>query len=594
MSRHRAANAPVRRGVAHWPLVSAAVVVLVVLAWLGWTWIGSVVDRQRAAERNCVEGNTTLHVVAAPGIADALGAAATAWNDTAPVVADSCVTARVREMAPALALSGLSGSWDAARLGPRPSAWVPESSLWVNRLSAQDGGALGSDPTSIATSPVVLAVPPVVSAALVTGPSFRWSDLPRLATDPAGWSAYGRPEWGPVTVALPDVATNPPSALALQSVLAGSSARGQGPVTVPMLSEPGVAEAMASLAAAVAPNAPGGTADALRSLDEMRADPATAPYDGVPVLEQDLYRHNTGIDGNRPAGDPLVGIPVAGPTPTADFPFVAIAGDDRTAVQAAQVFRRFVQEPAQQDLLTAAGLRVGTSTDFPVPSPGIRWAATPEALAPADTNTTQQIASAWASAAQGGQSVTLLVDVSRSMNSEGGQDRSRLDWTQEALRGQVQRSVTGAIGLWEFSRGRDGDLPYRQLVETGPVGERRGELLDSIDGLTAASATDLNESLLAVYEAAVDGYREGRPNRLVVITDSPDDSDVSIDELLDGLDSLQDDDRPVQVSVIALGPDPDRGELEQIAEATDGTVSIAEGGADLEPALGELLSDRGD
>jgi len=595
MSRHRAARGPARRGVAKWPIVALGTVLLMVLGWMGWSYAGDLLERRAAAElASCLEGEETLTIAVTPSMGDVIQRAAMAWTKSHPVVLDHCLRAEVAAVPPQAVLDGLTTGWDTKALGARPGAWLPESSLWINRLAAQDAKLLGSEPASVATSPVVLAMPESSASAIREGSMFTWGELPKLAGDPSGWAKFGHPDWGAFTVAMPDVAGNPASALTLQAVLASASPQGSGPVTVDMLNAPSVRQAMQGLATAAPPSVPASTLDALNALGAAD-DARSAPYDAVPTLEYDLYRHNVGTDGNTPPPSPLTGVVVGGPTPTADFPFIAIADErvDQLHVRAAQKFREFLQTGPQQLELAKAGLRVPSTKVRPNPAPGIRWAITQQDLTAADANTTQQISAAWTNAGGSGQVVTVLVDVSRSMLEDGGGGKNRLDWVKAALRGQIGRFGSGSLGLWAFSRNLgDNDEPYRQLVRTAPVSEQRDQLEDAVGDLETASATYLYPSLLAVYDSVLANYREGRQNRLVLITDGPDDSQMTYEQFKRELTKRRAGSPNVSlpISVLAIGPDPDRNELTELARSTGGSFNTVKDATGVEAALGQLLS----
>lgn len=591
MSRHRALRTKVRRGIAKWPVVIVGVVALVVLGWLGWTWVGGVVERRAAAEAGeCHEGEAALRVSATPGVAEAVKQVAEAWSGQRPVVYDHCIRIEVLSIDSEAVLTGLTQGWDEEKLGARPHAWIPDSMLWANRLGAQDASLLGAVPESVAASPVLLALHQEAAQALEAGDGFRWTDLPKLTSAADGWGRFGKPEWGRFTVAMPDPANNSATALAVQSALAGASPEGKGPVTTEMLALDPVKTTMGELTAARPRETPGDTWAALNLLTDATG-PTEAGFSAVPVFEVDLYRHNTGKDSGTAPLKPLYGVAAGGPTPVADFPFVPLAGDwvGEAQVRAAQAFRQFLKEGEQQRSLARAGLRVDATTERPKPSPGVRWAAVTDELVPADANTTQQISAAWATAGNG-QVVTVLVDTSKSMEEPGGDGRSRMEWVKQALSGQVNRSVSGSLGLWEFSRQVDGDKPYRQLVPTGPVAERRQALLDGVAELAPRSATQLYTSLLALYEHALANYQDGKRNRIVVLTDGANDGGLTFEELTSRLASVKQAGKDIPISFIAIGPDPERAPLNELAHSTGGTVSVVEDGRGVDAALAQLLS----
>ena len=567
MSRHRALRAKVKRGIAKWPVLIVVLVVLIGLSWLTLSWAGGVLDkRSQALAQNCSEGDSVLRVAVTPSVAEAVRDVAQEYSATRPVVYDHCIAIEVTSADSSAVLEGLTTTWDETKLGKRPHAWLPDSTLWANRLTALNAKLVGSAPKSVGTSPVLLAAPEAAAPVLK---DFRWTDMPEV-TD---WQKYGQP-WGRFSVAMPDPAANTASALAIQSALAG----GAGPVTAESLGSDASKAALTKLAAAVPPEVPPTTRDALRRLGDS-ATVNAAGFSVTPVSEVDLFRHNTGKEA---PSKPLVGVLPAGPAPVADFPYVALGGTEvgEAEVRAAQAFRDFMTEPSQQAILAKGGLRVESTQDRPSPSPGVSWAPVTENLVAADATTTQQISSAWQSADRGGQVVTVLTDVSTSM-------KPRLDKVKAALRGQVDRSVSGSFGLWEFARDLDGSKPYKQLVATAAVSEKRDALRRSIDALKTAEGSQLYTALAACYETAHDGFVAGRVNRVLVITDGRSDGGIDLEALKSQLHGTD-----LPVSFIAIGGDVDKDALTDIAQTTGGSVSVVENENGVEAALGQVLSTK--
>jgi Ca-activated chloride channel homolog len=591
MGRHRTL-ANVRRGVAKWPFAVVTVVALIALGWAGWTWVDSTVE-QRAASRTqtCPQGDAVLRLAVAPSAAGAVDEAAKRWNQRNTVVYDRCVRVDVAAMDTSRVFAGLSGDWDEAAQGARPQAWLPESTFWVNRLAAADNALVGSAAESVATSPVVLAVPQEAVKPLTTGQSFLYGDLAELTSAPDGWSRYGKPEWGKFSVAVPDPASNAASVLAIQCAIAGASPQRAGPVTVETLTLPAVQQNLTQLAAARPAGMPDTTIDALIALSKV-GKVQGAPFSAVPVTEVDLYRRNLGMDGKPQAGKPLYEVAARGPSPAADFPFVALSGD-QAQVRAALKFREFLKQTEQQQAFNRAGLRAAGGVAYPHDAPGIRWDSATTSLVPADATTTQQISATWTNAADGGQVVTVLVDVSRSMLNNGGDGKSRINWIKQALHGMTDRMTAGSLGIWEFSRKLDGDRAYERLVPTSPVAEQRPALHAGIDALTPATGTHLYTSLEAVYRTAINAYAEGKRNRVVVITDGPNDGGLSYSQTLERLRELGQPRGKLPISFVAIGPDPDRREITELARTTGGTVSALTDAKGVDGALGQLLSAEG-
>ncbi|RKT56533.1 substrate-binding domain-containing protein [Saccharothrix australiensis] len=591
MSRHRALRTKVRRGIAKWPVAIVGVVALLVLGYLAWTWVGGILERRAAAQAgDCRSGEALLRVAATPSVAEAVREVAEEWSAQRPVVYDHCIRVEVQSIDSEEVLGGLTQGWDEAKLGEQPHAWVTDSTLWANRLGARNRALLGAQPVSIAASPVLLALPQEAAQAVQAGAGFRWTDLPEVTSAAGGWQRFGKPGWGDFKVAMPDPATNAATAMAVQSALAGSSPDGKGPVTADMLALDPVKSTLSRLTASKPARTPATTWEALSLLTAQPA--VNGPgFSAVPVFEVDLYRHNTGKDSGTPPAQPLYGVAAGGPSPVADFPYVPLAGDwvGEAQVRASQEFREFLLEAEQQKILAGAGLRVDATTERPKPSPGIRWATMTDKLVPADANTAQQISAAWATA-DDGQVVTVLVDSSKSMEEPGGDGRSRMTWVKEALSGQVNRSVSGSLGLWEFSRSLDGEKPYRQLVPTGPVVGQKQQLLDGVATLRPQSATQLYTSLVALYSRTLENYQEGKRNRIIVLTDGANDGGLTFEQLKAELARLKQDGRDVPISVLAIGPDPERQRLAEITRSTGGTLSVVDDGRGVDAALAQLLS----
>lgn len=594
MARHRSPDAAARRrGVAHWPLAVVSVVVVVLLGWLGWTWLSNVMDRRAAAEaQNCAQGESVLKVAVAPSVEKPVKEAAKRWNDRRTVVYEHCVRVTVVAIDSTEVLTGLTGKWNEGKVGTRPQAWLPESSLWSNRLAATDNTLLGSAPESVASSPVVLAVPEDGASALSTSTRLSWSGMAGIAADQNGWGKLGRPDWGRFVVALPDPATNPASGLAIQGALAGAAKRPEGPLTGAMMGTAPVQNGIAQLAGSEPDDLPNTTQGALVALGAVPGVHG-APFAAVATTEVDLYRRNAAIDGQPPAAHTLYEVAAQGPSPVADFPFVALAGTgvDETQIRAAQAFRSFLSEPEQQVEFSKAGLRTGGASQYPLRVRGMRWDSTTGDLKPADSGTTQQVNAAWKNLSDGGQIVTVMADVSRSMAFDGGQDRTRMDWVRAALDGMADWTVSGSLGLWEYSRGLDGPEPYHQLAATGPIISQRTALHAAVKQLAEPSGSrDLYSSVEACYQAAQQGFVPGKRNRIVVVVGGSNEAGISYSQLRADLDSMAEAGKPIDISFVVLGPDQDRAHLQELASATHGTVASVTDGQGVNAALAQTLS----
>jgi Mg-chelatase subunit ChlD len=352
-----------------------------------------------------------------------------------------------------------------------------------------------------------------------------------------------------------------------------------------MLAQQGVKDLITKLANSRASGAPADTLDALDGLARA-ADIGTASYSAVPVTEVDLYRRNLGTDGAPKPARPLYEVGMGGASPVADFPFVTLSGGwvDQTQNKAAQQFRDFIRQPAQQKLLAAAGLRVAATASHPTNAVGMRWPVLTQTLVPADATTTQDISASWTAAAVGNEVLSVLVDTSPAMGADG------VKAVRTALTGEVDRTVSGSMGLWAYAAGLDGDKPYKQLVPVVRIDQSIDLLHSAIDKLSSGNGSQLYSSILAVYQSVLANYQDGKHNRVVVVVSGRNDGGLTFDQLRGQLGQLRDAKRPVPVYVIAVGSNIDRDQLGAIAQDTGGRLSSVQNAGGVDAALAQLLS----
>ncbi|AZG44664.1 type 2 periplasmic-binding domain-containing protein [Gordonia insulae] len=347
------------RGVSRGLVGSLLTLVLVAALVLLWAQLGDRIDRQGdQAAGTCVEGKTTVPVVADPDIAPALATIAQEYAKTDPVVRDHCVTVEVRPGDAKVTLDGLSGTWDAASLGAYPAAWVPQSSIWAADLMTATPAAVDGKPASLVSSPVVLATAPRLAEAFEG--NLEWQQLPTLQRRDAALGDVGLGSWGSIRLAMPTGAQSDATALSAQAV-AAQVTRTTGTLTEQDASSSRVASSIDAMTDG-APQSPDGTpVGAARSIADADDD-ASAPIHAVAITEQALYQLTKSDTSAR-----LAEVVPGGPTPVADYPIIRLAGSGVSAEQtdAVSEFFEFVNKPEQMSTLTALGFR----GDAPMPAP---------------------------------------------------------------------------------------------------------------------------------------------------------------------------------------------------------------------------------
>nr|WP_314143054.1 substrate-binding and VWA domain-containing protein [uncultured Rhodococcus sp.] len=556
-------------------IVVTAIAVLAA-AVFGWFQLRDrIFDQGIEAADTCVEGSAVLTVAADPDISGPVEQLAARFNDTAPVVRDHCVTVQVRATdsdAVRTALNAGIDNWDVGALGARPGLWIPQSSGDVEAVT--DRGAVDGTPRPLATSPVVLAVPSAVADALTT---VSWADLVRLQRDP---QAFGLGEWGALRLALPTGSDAGATTLAVAAIAAGvlgdPTGAPTGAPTVEQVSSRELVSALSELAVTdtgASATSASTTYDVLADLEN--APGPDAPVHAVPVTQQQLASTDSST---------LIAVEPQGPAPVADHPAAVLSGDE-TSTRAAGAFVDFVRQPDGARLLTDAGFGVGETLDAEAVAVAAPSGPVADALLAVLRNPVLP------------RRATILLDVSESMGTVEG-SATRLQNTVRALDEQFQRVPDATeLGLWSFSEDLENSLPFRVDVPTGPMAAavgptpRRTALVSSTAATTPEGQSFTYASLLVAYADAVAGYVPGRVNSVVVVTDGPDDSPLSAEQLLADLSSVSDPARPVAVNVVMIGDNTDATAFTDIAARTGGTATTVptSDSPDFFDLLGKLL-----
>lgn len=592
MGEHRRAGSTTvgRRGVSRGPIVVLVVLVLIVAAVFGWFALRDrIVNEGEQAAKACVEGPATLAVTADPDIVDAVRSVAAAYDATAPVVRDHCVSTTVTATPSAAVAQALaSENYDESQAGPRPSLWIPTSSGDAAEVVA--ARSVDSTPRSLATSPVVLGVAPGLADTL-GGAAVGWADLPRLATQSQSLDAIGATGWGSLRPALP---SSPSTTAAVEAIAAATAdPAATGAPSAEQAASPAVVAAISQLSRAASSAASTPPADTDAALDAMvqAGDPAAAPVHAVPVTEQQLF-------GRISEGQQLAAFRPAGATPVADHPAVVLSGSDDTQRAAAAEFAEFARASDQHRTFLDRGFRIpaasgGTDTT-PAPVAGLTFPAVGQPAAVTDPAARRAVLATLASPTRPS-STTVLLDVSGSMESlDGGS--TRLANVTAALRGAIDSVPdVGRVGLWTYSRALDGPRPYRVEQPLGDLtADTRAALDASLSSLTPATATSTYASVQAAYASAVQNKGGDGIDSVLLITDGPnDDTSISSARFLQSIADASDPARPVRVDVVSLTDNTDIDTLRTLAQQTGGElVEVSSSDPTLAATLGRLSTDR--
>ncbi|MGA5502913.1 substrate-binding and VWA domain-containing protein [Streptomyces umbrinus] len=514
---------------------------------------------------SCWDSAVRLRVVAAPGIAPALKDAAGYARDNDVTSDGSCLDVQVTAREAYQVTDDLRSKKKGAT---EFEAWVPDSGVWVNRILT-DGKSIPVTPAgNVASSPVGVAMIPTAAKSLGWPlKTYSWTELADATT---------KSEQLKLGAGNPSRSATGLLALSRLTKAVGKAKDGD------------------ILAAATA------KALSLRASDSDSQALDTLPRDlsgteqGNPkrnqaliLSEQATFAYNTTAD----SGDDLDLFYPKDGSPLLDFPFALVDEPALTTDEsrAALRFMTLLGEPDGRRILEKHGFRTDDD-DIPdklVTRAGGR-APQPYKELPEEPVTDKEIEEAlgmWTITVRSTR-LTTVVDISTSMSKPvPGTSESRMEVTKAAL-SQALATFTpeDEVGLWTFSRKVDGDRDYRVLVPTERLGGRaagstqRDLLSAAFDSLKPVKdgATGLYDTTLAAYKEATASYTKGKFNALVLLTDgvNEDPGSISRSALVTQLRKLTDADRPVPLIAIAVGPEADKKELDEIAEATGGSAHL--------------------
>ncbi|MFJ8948471.1 substrate-binding and VWA domain-containing protein [Streptomyces sp. NPDC102381] len=463
--------------------------------------------------------------------------------------------------------------------------WVPDSDVWVQRVTTGTGDTAVTPAGNVASSPVGVGMVPAAAK------SFGW---PRKTYTWAQLTGAAMQD-DKLRLGAADPARSASGLLALTK-LAAASAKGDG-----------------TQAAAMAESLSQRTSDSDAQLMDTVPRDNSGTEQGNPrrnealiLSEQAAYAHNKEAGD---AGSVDLFYPKDG-SPALDYPF-SLVGEDRLSTDESRAAVRFMTllgAPEGRSILERHGFRTdsGRSPATVVSRAGGR-SPQPYARVAAKAPTEEQLEETlgmWTITVQSAR-ITTVVDASASMgNIVPSRGESRMEVTKASMLAALSTfTPEDEIGLWEFATFLDGNRDYKKLVPTERLGDRVGSGTRR-DRLSAAftalqpvpgGATGLYDTTLAAYKEATSSYKSGRFNAVVVVTDgvNEDPGSISRESLIKKLGNLTDRDHPVPLIAIAVGPDTDKREVEQIAEATGGSGHQVSDPADIQKVILKAIIEAG-
>ncbi|MEV1021821.1 substrate-binding domain-containing protein [Streptomyces sp. NPDC050264] len=524
-----------------------------------------------------------LDVVASPDVAPALRAAADRAREQNITSDGDCLDVAVtgRES------SQVADALRTTKGRPDYQVWVPDSDLWVQRVERTGKATRLTTAGNVAASPIGVGMVP--SAAKAFGwpeKTYSWTQLTGAAMDD-----------DKLRLGAADPARSSTGLLAL-SKLAGAAKRSADGDTR--------AAAMAKVLSQRTSDSDGQLMDTVARDDSGTEQGNPRRNQAVILSEQAAFAHNAGAG----AGNPLDLFYPKDGSPQLNYPFSLVDADALATDEsrAAVRFMTLLGAPDGRSILEKHGFRTdgGASPDAVAEQAGARAPqpyAEPTSQPPSEEEIEETLGM-WTITVQSAR-ISTVVDASASMaNPVPGRGESRMEVTKASMLAALATFTSeDEIGLWEFSTLLDGNRDYKKLVPTERLGDREGSGTQR-SRLTAAftslqpvpgGATGLYDTTLAAYKEATSSYKSGKFNAVVVVTDgvNEDPGSVSRSSLVSQLQDLADPEHPVPLIAIAVGPDTDKDEIEQIAEATGGSGHQVSDPADIQQVILKAIVQAG-
>lgn len=170
----------------------------------------------------------------------------------------------------------------------------------------------------------------------------------------------------------------------------------------------------------------------------------------------------------------------------------------------------------------------------------------------------------------------LVIDISGSMaETPPGSDLPVLDLVKLGLQDMTGLLPDDAqVGLWQFGTQLAPPNDWVELVPIGPLEPGQREALDGAlaEMIALDTGTGLYNTMLDAYLHAQENYREGVPSHAVVFTDGRNEfrpGSLTVEDITAELEAAHDPQRPVQLTVVAMGSEPDAEVLEGVLEPVE-------------------------
>jgi Ca-activated chloride channel family protein len=514
-------------------------------------------------------GTVGLRVATAPALGGPVTEIAQNWMAEHPSVHGRCVDVTVTSDASALQERTLADSG-----GAGTDLWLPDSSLWAHKLTADQAGLPGLTAAvdvrrSLAASPLVMVAAPNKATELnKVGARATWRQIVA----------------GKLAMTVADPLSSTDGLLSLLTV--------EG-----LIHRPGATSTQLDLISVMVRISHATLSASQVGFDRLAAHPDNAPM--LTASEQEVIAANTAAHATVAAAV----YPDEG-TLAYDYPIVRLrhADDDPALPTVAEQFEAQLRSPDARARYSRVGLRTvdGTLAQNFGAAQGVAAAPVPSLPAPKATQAVD-ILRLW-SAALTDTHTLAVIDTSGSMNEPAGNGQSKIAVASgSAVAATGFFPDTSQLGLWAFASDQGPNTPWAQLVPLGLMTDRVGPV-DRRHALVAAAqslpgrvhgGTALYDTALAAFDAVRNSYDPARANSVVLLTDGQNDyaAGITLQALLTTLRTEVDPARPVPIITIGIG-NADIKALQAISAATGGKAYLVRKAADVRGVFLDAVAQR--
>ena len=454
----------------------------------------------------------------------------------------------------------------------QPDIWSPAGSVWLTLINAQWREKTGSDlvstsandTPSLVTSPIVVAMwKPMAQALGWPNKAIGWADIAKLSTNPQGWAAYGHPEFGDFKFGHthPDYSNSGLDAVIAMNYAAVGKVRG---LTTDDVTKPATQSFLSNVESSVI------------HYGDSTGFFATKMFSkGPSYLSAAVLYESSVIQANDGKTYPNLAYPVVAIYPKegtfySDHPYAILQANWVTPAKkaAAQAFRNFLLDAPQQQKALQYGFRPADpniSLGAPIDSAHGVDPGQPKTLLQIPTaDVVRAVKASW-SQQKRKVDVMLILDRSGSMTEQIG-GIAKIDAARQGMKQFVNLlSDDDALGLTVFSDSSE------VLTPVTPLGPKRQEVLNRIDGIIPGGSTRLFDTI-AEQVQALQTMPSKNIKAVVVLTDGIDNlSRLKLDQLVNQISaSGENAGNAVKVFTIAYGSDADKNGLTKIASVTGG------------------------